>query len=51
MKTRAIAIARESVEPGFRHAPRASRSAMIAILLAVAVGLTSLAGTAISLVL
>jgi hypothetical protein len=49
MKTKAIAITQESVEPGFRHVPRASRSAMIAVLLALAFGLTSLAGTAVSL--
>jgi|GEM_PF-3847703 hypothetical protein len=49
MKTKAVAITQESVEPGFRHVPRASRGAIIAVLLALAFGLTSLAGTAVSL--
>lgn len=49
MKTRAIAVAQDRVEPGFCRVSRASRSATIAVLLALVFGLTSLAGTAVSL--
>jgi hypothetical protein len=49
MQIRAIAVARDRVQPGFCHATRASRSATIAVLLALVFGLTSLAGTAAAL--
>ncbi len=49
MKTRAIAVAQDRVEPGFGPVSRASRSATVAVLLALVFGLTSLAGTAVSL--
>lgn len=49
MKTRALAVAQDPFEPCFRYAPRVSRNATIAVVLAIAFGLTSLAGTAASL--
>jgi hypothetical protein len=49
MKTTAIALTQESADFGFRRAQRVSRNAQVALLLAIAFGLTSLAGTAVSL--
>jgi hypothetical protein len=48
-RSTAIAFTRESADVGFRHAQRVSRNATLAIVLALLFGLTSLAGTAISL--
>ena len=49
MKTRAVALAQDRIAPGFCPVSRTSRSATIAVLLAIVFGLTSLAGTAVSL--
>jgi len=49
MKTKAVAIAQDHEDAGFRPMPRASRNASMAVMLALVFGLASLAGTTISL--
>ncbi len=49
MKTKAVAIRQEDIETGFRAMPHASRNAALAVLLALALGLSSVVTTALSL--